>query len=62
VSYGIPFKQAVKSATINPAKAIRVDDKTGSVQVGKLADIVVLDKDLEIKLVIVKGEVKVNNL
>ncbi len=62
VSYGIPFKQAVKSATINPAKAIRVDDKTGSIQVGKFADIVVLDKDLEIKLVIVKGEVKVNNL
>ncbi len=62
VSYGIPFKQAVKSATINPAKAIRVDDKTGSIKVGKLADIVVLDRDLEIKLVIVKGEVKVNNL
>ncbi len=62
VSYGIPFKQAVKSATINPAKAIRVDDKTGSIQVGKYADMVVLDKDLEIKLVVVKGEVKVNNL
>ena len=62
VSYGIPLKQAIKSATINPAKAIRVDDKTGSIQVGKLADIVVLDKDLDIKLVIVKGEVKVNNL
>ncbi len=62
VSYGVPFKQAVKSATINPAKAVRVDNKTGSIQVGKLADIVVLDKDLEIKLVIVKGEVKVNNL
>ena len=62
VSYGVPFKQAVKSATINPAKAIRVDDRTGSIKVGKLADIVVLDKGLEIKLVIVKGEVKVNNL
>lgn len=62
ISYGVPFKQAVKSCTINPAKAIRADDKTGSIQVGKYADIVVLDKDLEIKLVIVKGEVKVNNL
>ena len=62
VSYGVPFKQALKSATINPAKAIRVDDKTGSIAVGKSADIVVLDKDLEIKLVIIKGEVKVNNL
>lgn len=62
VSYGIPLKQAIKSATINPAKAIRADATTGSIQVGKLADIVVLDRDLEIKLVIVKGEVKVNNL
>ncbi len=62
VSYGVPFKQAVKSATINPAKAIRADHETGSIKVGKLADIVVLDKDLEIKLVIVKGVVKVNNL
>ena len=31
ISFGIPEKQAVKSATINPAKAIRVDDKTGSI-------------------------------
>ena len=62
VSYGIPFKQAVKSATINPAKAIRVDNETGSIKVGKYADIVVLDKDLEIKLVVIKGVVKVNNL
>lgn len=62
ISFGIPEKQAVKSATINPAKAIRVDDKTGSIKEGKLADILVVDKDYNIKLVIVKGEIKVNNL
>ena len=62
ISFGIPEKQAVKSATINPAKAIRVDDKTGSIVEGKLADILVVDKDYNIKLVIVKGEIKVNNL
>ena len=62
INYGIPFKQAVKSATINPAKAIRADKFTGSVEVGKNADILVLDKNLEIKLVIVKGQIKVNNL
>ena len=62
ISFGIPEKQAVKSATINPAKAIRVDDKTGSIEEGKLADILVVDKDYNIKLVIVKGEFKVNNL
>lgn len=62
ISFGIPEKQAVKSATINPAKAIRVSDKTGSIEEGKLADILVVDKDYNIKLVIVKGEIKVNNL
>ena len=62
ISFGIPEKQAVNSATINPAKAIRVDDKTGSIEEGKLADILVVDKDYNIKLVIVKGEIKVNNL
>ncbi len=62
ISFGIPEKQAVKSATINPAKAIRVEDKTGSIEEGKLADILVVDKDYNIKLVIVKGEIKVNNL
>lgn len=62
ISFGISEKQAVKSATINPAKAIRVDDKTGSIEEGKLADILVVDKDYKIKLVIVKGEIKVNNL
>lgn len=62
ISFGIPEIQAVKSATINPAKAIRVDDKTGSIEEGKLADILVVDKDYNIKLVIVKGEIKVNNL
>lgn len=62
IVFGIPEKQAVKSATINPAKAIRVDDKTGSIEEGKFADILVVDKDYNIKLVIVKGEIKVNNL
>lgn len=60
--FGIPMKQAVKSATINPAKAIRVDGVTGSIAPGKRADLLVLDKDLNIQLVLVKGAVKVNRL
>ncbi len=62
LSYGISEKQAVKSVTINPAKAIRVDGETGSLQVGKLADILVLDKDYNVKLVVARGEVKVENI
>lgn len=62
ISFGVPVKQAIKSCTINPAKAIRVDDKTGSIEVGKFADLLVVDDDWNVKLVIVKGEIKVNNL
>ena len=62
ISFGIPEKQAVKSATINPAKAIRADRETGSIEEGKLADILVVDKYYNIRLVIVKGKIKVNNL
>lgn len=62
VKFGIPLKQAIKSATINPARAIRVDAVTGSIEPGKNADIVVLDDQLNIKLVMVKGQIKVNNL
>ena len=56
------MKQAVKSATINPAKAIRVDRETGSIAPGKSADLLVLDDELNIKLVMVRGEIKVNRL
>ena len=61
IRFGIPLKQAVKSATINPARAIRVDDTVGSIAVGKSADLLVLDEDFNIKLVIVRGEIKVDN-
>ena len=62
LSYGVPFKQVIKSATINPAKAICEDDKIGSIEAGKLADLVVLDKDFNIKAVIARGEIVEGNL
>lgn len=62
ISYGVPVRQAVKSATINPAKAIRVDNVTGSLEAGKNADILVVDDAFNVKLVVVRGEIKVNNL
>ena len=62
LSFGVPFKQALKSVTINPAKAIRADAQTGSIEQGKRADLLVLDEQYNIKMVIVKGQVKVNNL
>ena len=56
LSFGIPVKHAVKSVTINPARAIGVDKTTGSIEKGKNADLLILSDDFsEIKAVFVKG-------
>lgn len=59
LSFGIPYRQALKSATINPARQLHVDDVTGSIKEGKLADLVALDENNDIKMVIIKGKVVV---
>jgi len=55
ISFNIPFKQVLKSCTINPARVIGADTLTGSLKEGKLADILVVDEFLRIKRVIIKG-------
>ncbi len=57
VRYGIPLKQAVKSCTINPARVIGADRETGSLKIGKTADILVLNEEMtEIRAVYIKGK------
>jgi N-acetylglucosamine-6-phosphate deacetylase len=53
---GIPLHTAVKCASVNPAKAIGVFEKRGSIDAGKFADIVLLDEELNIKQVILNGK------
>lgn len=53
---GIPLESAVKCCTVNPAKAIGVFDKLGSITPGKFADLVLLGDDLEIEKVILRGK------
>ncbi len=55
VSIGVPLEDAVKCASINAAKAARLENTVGSLTVGKSADIVVLDKNLEVVKVFVDG-------
>lgn len=54
---GISFTDAVDFATVNPAKNIGVFDKYGSIEVGKKANLTVLDDDFSVLYTIVNGKV-----
>lgn len=58
VSLGISLKEAIKMATINPARLIGINGRLGSLTAGKEADIVLMDDNLEIHTVIVRGNIK----
>ena len=57
VEFGIPLADAVRASSFNPAQQIKIDDRCGSLDIGKEASIVLLSKeDLSIKKIIFKGE------
>lgn len=51
----IPFKKAILASTINPAKSLGVEKELGSISVGKRADYLILDNDLNLKAVYQSG-------
>ena len=53
---GIPLETAIACATINPAKSLGIEDIYGSIAPGKKANIVLLDENLELKMVIKDGQ------
>lgn len=53
----IPLESAIKCAAVNPAKAIGIYDRFGSLDAGKVANVVVLDKGLQIKHIIREGKI-----
>ena len=53
---GIPLESAVKCATKNPAHALGMDGKVGSICEGASADILILNEDLTLNSVILRGE------
>ncbi len=54
----IPLYECVNGATLNPATAIGIADKKGSIEVGKDADIIITDSIFEIKKTIIGGEIR----
>ena len=54
---GVPLSEAVRMASFNPAKVIKLDKSMGSIEVGKEANLAVLDDTLNVRMTIVKGKV-----
>jgi len=52
---GVPFADAVWMATYNPAKVIGADNSIGSLAPGKKANITVFDKNMNIKMTFING-------
>ena len=57
VSFGIPLADAVRAAAVNPARAIGIYSRCGSLESGKWANVVLLNQDLSIRNVIFKGKI-----
>jgi len=60
--YGLDEQAALKGITINSARALKIDDRVGSLEVGKDADIVIkksslIDPTTPVEMVLVNGRV-----
>ncbi|MFV2120899.1 N-acetylglucosamine-6-phosphate deacetylase [Streptomyces sp. Act-28] len=53
---GLPVEAIVQALSTNPAKLLGLDDRIGSIEPGKDADLVVLDEEFTLKGVMRKGE------
>ena len=54
----IPLYECVNCASLNPATAIGMADRKGSLDIGKDADIVITDENFEVKKTIIGGEIR----
>jgi N-acetylglucosamine-6-phosphate deacetylase len=59
---GVTLLQAIQMITTTPAQICRVDTRKGSITIGKDADLVIFDEDIQIKATIINGRVIANRL
>lgn len=52
---GVPLPEAVRMASLTPARILGIEKEIGSIEVGKRADFVVLDSELNVKSVWIGG-------
>jgi len=53
----VPICDAVRMASLTPAAAINLDSKKGSIEIGKDADLILFDDHINIKSVVVAGNI-----
>lgn len=56
VSFGVPLEAAITAATLTPARVIGRDAELGTLDPGKHADFVLLDRELNVRAVFIDGE------
>jgi len=61
VAFGLPYEEALKAVTINPAQIWGTGDQVGSVEKGKVADLMITDGDpleiqTQVKHLYIKGK------
>ncbi len=56
-STGAPLHEVIKMMTYNPAKIMGIENKTGSIAVGKDADLILFDDNIEIRDIILRGSI-----
>lgn len=53
----LPPHEVFKMASLNPARAIHADDRIGSLEVGKDADVILVDDEINVHLTVKRGKV-----
>jgi len=54
---GVPLAEAVKMASLNPARAMGFADRLGSIAVGKDASLAIVDEQVQVYLTMVRGNI-----
>lgn len=54
----IPLHECVNGASLNPATVLGIDDKKGSIEIGKDADLIITDKEFNVNKTIIGGKIR----
>lgn len=55
VEFGVPLADAVRAASLTPARVIGAEGRIGSIAAGKRADLILVDAELKLKAVVLRG-------